>query len=212
MTGENSSPCRPASIRQASLCDGDIRRALARRITAHGGKRGCFARSPVNRSAIPAAGRRNRVNLDQVSVDLAGADRRNVVLNRVASNGALGIGDRSGDGCGARDPRAKDSEAKDSEAKDSEAKDSEAKDLLASMLAVRTHLRILDFMGVRKRARPDVWPVFLPRVLPGVAPSGRPGGSARKPLRVKGVGDRLAYPWVRSVPLLTFVDPSTPLR
>jgi hypothetical protein len=41
--------------------------------------------------------------------------------------------------------------------------------------------------------------------------SGRPGGSARKPLRVKGLGDRLAYPWVRSVPPSTFVAPSTTL-
>jgi hypothetical protein len=42
--------------------------------------------------------------------------------------------------------------------------------------------------------------------------SGRPGGSARNPLRVKELGDRLAYPWVRSVPPSTFVDPSAPLR
>lgn len=40
----------------------------------------------------------------------------------------------------------------------------------------------------------------------------RPGTRAKKPLRVKGVGDRLAYPWVRSVPPVTFVDPSAPLR
>ncbi len=39
-----------------------------------------------------------------------------------------------------------------------------------------------------------------------------PGATARKPLRVKELGYRLAYPWVRSVPPSNFVEPSTSLR
>lgn len=58
------------------------------------------------------------------------------------------------------------------------------------------------------KREPRTVPRTGPRTRPRIGPSAR----ARKPLRVKGLGDRLAYPWVRSVPPSTFVDPSTPLR
>jgi hypothetical protein len=118
---------------------------------------------------MTAGGSWGWVSLDQVSIDLVGADRRILLESNVLEFGGLG----------------------------------------ARALGVGARAALT---GVRNPSQAHVQADFLPDMLPGIEPSGRPGGSARKPLRVKGVGDRLAYPWVRSVPLLTFVDPSTPLR